>query len=99
MRYGTIPVVHATGGLRDTVQQFDGNANGGQGEGTGFSFGPLSDEGMIQSLFEAVDVFRHQPDQWERMQVRAMTQDLTWGRVAADYEQVFEWAMADEPFC
>eukprot|EP00793_Prasinoderma_coloniale_P003127 PRCOL_00006594-RA len=99
MRYGAVPVVHATGGLRDTVLQYNSFAHDGEGDGTGFSFQPLSEEGMLNSLFEAVEVYRHDKAAWERIMKRGMTQDLTWGRVAKDYEQVFEWALADPPFC
>ncbi|CAI7900549.1 unnamed protein product, partial [Closterium sp. NIES-53] len=47
MRYGTVPVVHATGGLRDTVEDFNPFANGGAGAGTGWSFSPLTQEAMM----------------------------------------------------
>lgn len=73
MRYGTIPVVRATGGLADTV-----NNN------VGFTFKDFSSAGLRQSLSRAVETY-FKPDQWKRMQLNSMKKDFSWNRSAKKY--------------
>ncbi|CAI5497885.1 unnamed protein product [Closterium sp. Naga37s-1] len=72
MRYGTIPVVHATGGLRDTVQDFNPFANEGKGDGTGWTFSPLTKEAMMGGLWTAIQTYREHKDSWARVMERGM---------------------------
>ncbi|KAK9204555.1 hypothetical protein WN943_014817 [Citrus x changshan-huyou] len=98
MRYGTIPVVHATGGLRDTVENFNPFAREGRGEGTGWSFLPLSEESMLTALRFAIRTYREHKSSWEGLMRRGMEKDYTWENAAIQYEQVFEWASIDPPY-
>ncbi|XP_024524899.1 starch synthase 1, chloroplastic/amyloplastic [Selaginella moellendorffii] len=98
MRYGTIPVVHSTGGLRDTVEGFNPFANGGLGAGTGWTFSPLSKDAMIGALFTAISTYRNHKESWNGIIKRGMSQDFSWDRAALQYEQVFEWTMMDPPY-
>ncbi|XP_078431341.1 glycogen/starch synthase, ADP-glucose type [Wolffia australiana] len=98
MRYGTVPVVHSTGGLRDTVENFNPYASEGQGEGTGWTFSPLSTDVMVSTLKLATRTFRDHKNSWEGIMKRGMAKDLTWDSAAAQYEQVFRWAFLDPPY-
>ena len=84
MRYGTIPVVHAVGGLRDTVQSFDPYAN----TGTGWTFEKAEPGAMIHAIGNALWTYREFKDSWSAMQKRAMSQDLSWDNAAIQYEEV-----------
>ena len=84
MRYGCVPVVRATGGLADTVQ--DGV--------TGFTFGPYERGAFLEALQRAIAVYRTAPDQWRAIQRRGMEQDFSWAASARRYQQVYEWAVA-----
>ncbi|XP_065878675.1 soluble starch synthase 1, chloroplastic/amyloplastic [Euphorbia lathyris] len=98
MRYGTIPVVHGTGGLRDTVQTFDPYADGGLGKGTGWTFSPLSKESMLSALRLAVKTYMDHKLSWTGIMKRGMEKDYSWENAALQYEQVFEWAFIDPPY-
>ena len=85
MRYGTIPVVRETGGLKDTVQpynQFDGSGNG-------FSFANISAQEFLLATRYACDVFRDQPAAWQKLVQTAMRGDYSWTHSAAGYEQLY----------
>jgi starch synthase len=84
MRYGTIPIVHAVGGLRDTVQSFDPYAN----TGTGWTFEKAEPGAMIHAIGNALWTYREFKDSWSTMQRRAMSQDLSWDNAATQYEEV-----------
>ncbi|WOG92774.1 hypothetical protein DCAR_0312050 [Daucus carota subsp. sativus] len=98
MRYGTVPVVHATGGLRDTVQTFNPYALDGRGEGTGWAFTPLTRESMIAALRTAVATYRDHKDSWDGLVKRGMERNSSWDNAAVKYEQVFEWVFLDPPY-
>eukprot|EP00271_Cylindrocystis_brebissonii_P006532 TRINITY_DN19307_c0_g1_i1.p1 TRINITY_DN19307_c0_g1~~TRINITY_DN19307_c0_g1_i1.p1 ORF type:complete len:750 (-),score=100.20 TRINITY_DN19307_c0_g1_i1:1340-3589(-) len=98
MRYGTVPVAHCTGGLRDTIQDFNPFANGGAGAGTGWTFSPLSSDAMLGALWNAIATYRQYPESWRGIMLRGMQQDMSWERAASQYEQVFAWALVDPPY-
>ncbi|EXC21435.1 hypothetical protein L484_011877 [Morus notabilis] len=98
MRYGTIPVVHCTGGLGDTVETFNPYAQDGNGEGTGWTFSPLVKENMLWALRVAISTYREHKSSWKGLMKRAMQKDFTWETAAMQYEQVFEWAFTDLPY-
>ncbi|KAK2658741.1 hypothetical protein Ddye_005274 [Dipteronia dyeriana] len=98
MRYGTIPVVHATGGLRDTVETFNPYAQGGSGEGTGWTFSPLVKESMLGALRTSVRTYREHKSSWEGLMRRCMEKDYTWENAATQYGQIFEWVFLDTPY-
>lgn len=88
LRYGTVPVVRATGGLDDTVQQADPLT----GEGTGFKFVEYSPAAMLTALRLAVDTWgRH--DVWRKIQTAGMSQDHSWAASASEYLAVYRRAM------
>ncbi|KAL6508308.1 Pentafunctional AROM polypeptide [Orobanche hederae] len=98
MKYGTVPVVHNTGGLRDTVKNFNPYANEGSGDGTGWTFTPLSRESLLATLRIAVGTYKEHKSSWEGLIKRGMERDSSWDNSATRYEQVFEWALMDPPY-
>lgn len=98
MRYATVPLVHKTGGLRDTVENFDPFADEGNGRGTGWAFSPLTSESMLNALKLAITTFREHKASWEGLMKRGMSRDSTWDNAALKYEQVFDWAFIDPPY-
>ncbi|KAJ6819270.1 starch synthase 1, chloroplastic/amyloplastic [Iris pallida] len=98
MRYGTVPVVHCTGGLRDTVANFNPFTNEGSGEGTGWTFSPLSKESMLGALGVAIQTYREHKASWVGLMKRGMSRDFTWDNAASKYEQIFQWAFIDPPY-
>jgi starch synthase len=84
LQYGTIPIVHATGGLRDTVQSF----NPWKGEGNGWAFSPLNSTMFKQALHYALYTYFKQKKQFIKLQQRAMQQERSWDRAAGAYEKV-----------
>ena len=87
MRYGTVPVVRATGGLADTVLEFDPES----GLGTGFTFTNY-DPAYFRSAIDRALEFRKQPDVWRRIALNGMTTDLSWTRSAARYMEIYRRA-------
>ena len=85
MRYGTVPVVRAVGGLDDTVRNF----NPRTGEGTGFSFDAYTAQALLDTLRWALDVFRDRAA-WQRIQREGMTEDFSWDASARQYVKVYE---------
>jgi starch synthase len=84
MRYGTIPIVRATGGLRDTVSPFDPVTR----QGTGFMFAAPTADALSEAVGAAVSVFTDK-EAWRQLQRNAMTQDFSWDRSALQYIDVY----------
>ncbi len=80
MRYGTVPVVRATGGLDDTVENFDP----AQGTGTGFKFHPYSGAALLEKIREAL-YFYGKPESWRQIQNNGMSMDNSWAAAAGKY--------------
>ncbi len=80
MKYGTIPVVRATGGLDDSVQEFDARTGGGNG----FKFEAAEAGPLVEAAGRAIAVFR-KPDDWRALVANAMAADFSWNRSAAAY--------------
>ncbi|BDA44490.1 Soluble starch synthase 1, chloroplastic/amyloplastic [Coccomyxa sp. Obi] len=97
MRYGTIPIAHATGGLRDTIQDYSPYASDDAGKGTGWTFSPPDAAAMLRAVDAALEVRWHRPDEWQAIMRNGMTADLSWNRAALQYEQIFSWALMDQP--
>ncbi|GJU46579.1 soluble starch synthase 1, chloroplastic/amyloplastic [Tanacetum coccineum] len=98
MRYGTVPVVHGTGGLRDTVKTFNPYAEEGKGEGTGWAFSPLTRECTLDALRVAIRTYRDHKTTWEGLMRRGMERECSWDNAAVQYEQVFQWVFMDPPY-
>ena len=84
MRYGTIPVVRATGGLDDTVENF----NRARGTGNGFKFDEYSARAMLGSIYEALYAYADR-DAWRRIQLNGMREDNSWDAAARKYVEVY----------
>ncbi|XP_024522799.1 soluble starch synthase 2-2, chloroplastic/amyloplastic-like [Selaginella moellendorffii] len=92
MRYGTVPVVHAVGGLRDTVTPFDPFTN----SGLGWTFDRAEASAMTHAIGNAMWTYRDYKESWRGIQLRGMKQDLSWDHAAQQYEEVllaakFQW--------
>ena len=85
MRYGTLPLVHEVGGLRDTVQPF----NPIEGTGTGFSFDNLTSYWLNWALETALDVYYNHPAVWKKLQVQAMESDFSWDTACQSYLDLY----------
>jgi starch synthase len=85
MRYATVPIVRATGGLDDTVQQFDPWT----GTGTGFKFGPYEASALLEKIREAL-YFYARPDEWQKIQLNGMMVDNSWAAAAQKYLELYQ---------
>ena len=88
-RYGALPLVRATGGLDDTVENYD-PANG---LGTGFKLWDLTPDTLVSTVAWAVETFRRRPDHFRAMQRRAMLKHFGWDIAAREYAKVYDWAV------
>lgn len=87
LRYGTVPIVRATGGLVDTVEPFDPAT----GRGTGFRFETADGTGLVWALDRALETWRDRVA-WENLQQNGMARDFSWERSAREYVNVYRWA-------
>lgn len=85
MRYGTLPIVRETGGLKDTVQPY----NEFTGEGTGFSFTNFNGDEMGDAVFRAARLFWDNREAWNQLVTQAMSQDFSWTRSADKYLDLY----------
>jgi starch synthase len=90
LRYGTVPIVRATGGLADSVEPY----NGTTGKGNGFAFRDYSGAALLASLQEALTLFKDR-DAWRRLQIAGMSQDNSWNVSAREYVKVYRKACND----
>lgn len=86
LRYGTLPIVRETGGLKDTVQPYNEITN----EGTGFSFANYNAHEMLGIIRYADYVYKNRRDAWNDMVIRAMSQDFSWKVSAEKYEAMYD---------
>ena len=85
MRYGTVPIVRETGGLKDTVQPYEAWRDAG----TGFTFANYSSADMLHVIREAIYLYKDYPDAFARLRRRAMERDFSWNRSAGDYLKIY----------
>ena len=85
MRYGTVPIVRATGGLDDTVENFDPR----RGTGNGFKFYPYSASALLEKIREAL-YFYGKPASWNQIQRNGMSMDNSWSAAAKRYLEIYE---------
>ncbi len=86
MRYGTVPIVRETGGLRDTVLSY----NEFNDEGNGFTFFNYNAHDMLHTIERATDYYRNHPDIWQKLQIRGMKGDYSWKHSACEYIKLYE---------
>lgn len=89
LRYGTIPVVRATGGLADTVIDYDA----GSLQGNGFVFDEYTSEQFLEALLRALKVYEEEPEVWNSLVVRALKSNFSWKESAGKYLNLYEAAM------
>ena len=86
LRYGTVPIVRAVGGLDDTVQNFDAV----NGTGNGFKFGEYRGDKFLERIYEALFAYAD-PTTWRKIQRNGMTVDNSWENAARKYAELYEW--------
>ena len=94
-RYGTVPVVHATGGLRDTVEQAVPSA----GTGTGWQFTDCTTDGLKACVWEVLQTYWTDKEAWAKIVRNGMEKDFSWNKAAERYEMTMHWAKLDPPYC
>jgi len=94
LKYGTIPIVRATGGLDDTIQDYTQDSrlktqDSSTGEGNGFKFNEYSSHALLTKIKEAVKIFSNKKE-WKKLVQKAMQQDFSWERSAKRYVELYE---------
>lgn len=89
LKYGTIPIVRATGGLDDRIINYSYSRK----SGNGFKFRAFKSAAMINALSKAVDLFLHDRDEWERLMKAGMQEEYTWHMAAVNYVKLYEKAI------
>lgn len=89
LRYGTIPLVRATGGLDDSIEEFDPAT----GQGTGLKFANYDARELLQKVKEALEVYLSKPAAWKRLMTNAMACDFSWERSAQRYVELYMKAL------
>ena len=85
LKYGTIPIVHAVGGLDDTIQNFDAVS----GTGNGFKFNEYQADKFLEKIYEALFAY-HDKDAWRKLQWNGMNEDHSWENAARKYVQLYQ---------
>jgi len=88
LKYGTVPVVRATGGLDDTIEDFDPATS----RGTGFKFKAYDGPALLAAIQEALAVYTKDPAMWRRIQLNGMAKDFSWQVSALEYAKLYEAA-------
>jgi starch synthase len=89
LRYGTLPVVRKTGGLADTVHQYDPDS----GDGTGFLFEELTPQAIYDTVKQVIDVWHSKGEHIERMRKQAMQQRFSWEKSSRRYVELYQRAL------
>ena len=87
LRYGTLPIVRETGGLKDTVEPY----NEYESSGTGFSFTNYNAHEMFNTIRYAEQVYYDRKREWNKIVDRAMAVDYSWGVSAGKYQEMYDW--------
>jgi starch synthase len=87
LKYGTVPIVRATGGLDDTIEPWDARS----GKGTGFKFSDYTGEALLATIKQALLAYRD-PSSWQTLMRNGMSRDFSWGASAREYGKVYERA-------
>ncbi|MGA7077503.1 MAG: glycogen synthase GlgA [Terriglobales bacterium] len=87
LKYGTVPIVRATGGLDDTIEPWDART----GKGTGFKFTDYTGEALFATIKQALLAYRD-PSSWQTLMRNGMTRDFSWGASAREYGKIYERA-------
>ncbi|MBU4532098.1 MAG: glycogen synthase GlgA [Firmicutes bacterium] len=90
LRYGTVPIVRETGGLADTIREYDPVTGGGNG----FVHRDYSGRELYSTIARALKLYREDTDAWQRLVRNGMEQDFSWARSAVEYQQLYNEAIA-----
>jgi len=85
LKYGTVPIVRGTGGLDDTIQNFDRLTR----QGNGFKFYQYSAEKLLEKVYEALLLYKAEPDLWRALMLNGMREDFSWSASARQYVQLY----------
>jgi starch synthase len=88
LKYGTVPVVRATGGLADTITDYTPQT-AEAGTATGFCFLPYTPAALLRAIQRALELYRASPERWLALMRTGMRQDWSWDRIAAEYEKLY----------
>ncbi len=88
LKYGTVPIVRATGGLDDTIEAYDPDT----GRGTGFKFVEYDGPALLEAIQRALSTYRNEPAVWRRIQLNGMTQNFSWDVSAIQYTKLYDRA-------
>jgi starch synthase len=89
LRYGTIPIVRATGGLKDTIVNFDPERK----LGNGFVFEEYNSHALLYTIKRAIDVFCNDKESWKRLILNGMSADFSWEHSAKEYIKLYNKAL------
>ncbi len=89
LKYGSVPIVRMTGGLIDTVDEFDLETN----SGTGFRFKKPEAGALMETVKKAISIYREKPFAWKSLMIRGMNRDFSWKRSAIEYLRLYEKAI------
>ena len=89
LKYGTVPIVRETGGLADTIQDYDLET----GEGTGFVFKEYHPEELLAAIKRALKVYKEK-EKWKKLMLSGMHKDFSWEASAREYVQLYRKALA-----
>ena len=93
LKYGTVPIVRATGGLDDTIKNYSKK----RGKGNGFKFKGYSAQNLIKSVSKAVDLYDSDKKEWRQLQKRGMSEEHSWHKSAINYLKVYSRAIKKGP--
>jgi starch synthase len=85
LKYGTVPIVRATGGLEDTIEQWNPETK----KGTGFKFTEYKEDALLAAIHQALQAFQDRPS-WEILMRNGMAKDFSWSASAKEYLRVYE---------
>jgi starch synthase len=91
MRYATVPIVRFTGGLADTVKEYDFETK----EGNGFGFFEYDPKGLMDSISKALNLFRNNKGHWRQVVFNAYSTDSSWEKSAKEYVKIYKKAVED----
>ncbi|MDY0094128.1 MAG: glycogen synthase GlgA [Candidatus Vecturithrix sp.] len=91
LKYGTVPIVRATGGLNDTVKVFQPRANKGAGQGTGIKFNAYKAENLLSAIKNGLHAYKDK-NSWKALMIRGMQEDFSWSASAKEYEKLYKKA-------
>lgn len=86
-RYGTVPIVRETGGLRDSITDCS------FGEGNGFTFAGYNPDEMADAIYRAIDLYYNNPDNWDKLRKYISTIDFSWANSANKYDEMYSWLL------